>query len=174
MRRWKKDLLGCKYENGVWLEKEITEAEPDLTQEVQTALVSLQQFSLMRSLGVEIPVAQQAEAEVKALSNIDIPAADGTFKTGVRAEKDSVVTYNGAKYKCLQTHITQADWAPGLAPALWEAVREEYAEFKQPTGAHNAYNKGDRVTFNGSRYESLIDGNVYSPAAYPAGWKLLA
>ena len=33
--------------------------------------------------------------------------------------------------------------------------------------------KGDRVLFNGSVYESLIDGNAYSPTAYPAGWKLI-
>ena len=43
----------------------------------------------------------------------------------------------------------------------------------EPTGAHDAYKKGDRVLFNGSVYESLIDGNAYSPTAYPAGWKLI-
>lgn len=48
-----------------------------------------------------------------------------------------------------------------------------YDEWKQPTGAHDAYKKGDRVLFNGSVYESLIDGNAYSPTAYPAGWKLI-
>ena len=41
----------------------------------------------------------------------------------------------------------------------------------QPTGAHDAYNKGDKVTFEGKHYISLIDGNVYSPTAYPAGWQ---
>lgn len=50
---------------------------------------------------------------------------------------------------------------------------EPYDEWKQPTGAHDAYKKGDRVLFNGSVYESLIDGNAYSPTAYPAGWKLI-
>ena len=30
---------------------------------------------------------------------------------------------------------------------------------------------GDKVTFNGKHYISLIDANVYSPAAYPAGWQ---
>lgn len=44
-------------------------------------------------------------------------------------------------------------------------------EFKQPTGAHDAYKKGDVVMFNGKKYESLIDNNTYSPEAYPAGWK---
>lgn len=46
------------------------------------------------------------------------------------------------------------------APPIW----------LQPLGAHDAYNTGDRVTFEGKVYESTIDGNVWSPAAYPAGW----
>ena len=43
----------------------------------------------------------------------------------------------------------------------------------QPTGAHDAYNKEDRVSFDGGNYESVIDGNVWSPSAYPAGWKAI-
>ena len=45
--------------------------------------------------------------------------------------------------------------------------------FVQPTGAHDAYNIGDLVTFEGSTYESQIDANTYSPTAYPAGWLLV-
>ena len=45
-------------------------------------------------------------------------------------------------------------------------------EFVQPTGSHDAYNTGDRVTYGGKVYESTIDGNVWSPDAYPAGWQL--
>lgn len=143
-------------------------------QEQIDVLTILQQFSLMQSLGVEISQEQQAEAEVKALYGMEIPVADGAFKTGVKVEKDSEITYNGSTYKCLQTHIMQADWTPDKAASLWQVVKEEFAEFKQPSGAHDAYNKGDKVTFGGKKYESLIDGNTYSPTAYPAGWKLLA
>lgn len=39
------------------------------------------------------------------------------------------------------------------------------------TGAHDAYKRGDKVTFEGKHYISLIDANVYSPTAYPAGWQ---
>ena len=46
--------------------------------------------------------------------------------------------------------------------------------FVQPTGAAGAYSKGDRVTFEGAVWESVIDANVWSPTAYPAGWKALA
>ncbi len=50
----------------------------------------------------------------------------------------------------------------------------EIPVWKQPTGAQDAYNKGDRVWYPAkftAVYVSLIDANVYSPEAYPAGWK---
>ena len=47
---------------------------------------------------------------------------------------------------------------------------EGYPAWVQPTGGHDAYAKGARVSFEGSDYESLIDGNVWSPTGYPAGW----
>lgn len=47
----------------------------------------------------------------------------------------------------------------------------EYPDFVQPTGAHDAYKKGDIVRYNGKLYQSLIDANAYSPDAYPQGWQ---
>ena len=75
-------------------------------------------------------------------------------------------------YKCVQAHTSQADWTPDAVPALWVKIStEEWPEWVQPTGAHDAYQKGDKVTYNGKRYVSRIDANVYSPEAYPAGWE---
>lgn len=51
------------------------------------------------------------------------------------------------------------------------SIESTIPEFKQPTGAHDAYHKGDLVLFKGKKYESLIDNNVYSPEVYAAGWK---
>ena len=48
---------------------------------------------------------------------------------------------------------------------------DTYPEWVQPTGAHDAYNTGDRVTYNGRVYESTMDGNVWAPDAYPQGWE---
>lgn len=76
-------------------------------------------------------------------------------------------------YKVIQAHTSQADWTPDSLPALYTAVgltEEGYPVWAQPTGAHDAYNKGDIVDYNGVLYQSLIDGNTYSPEAYPAGW----
>jgi hypothetical protein len=78
-------------------------------------------------------------------------------------------------YKVVQAHTSQADWTPDKTPALYVAIgldEKGYPVWSQPTGAHDAYNTGDVVDFNGTLYESLIDGNVYAPDAYPAGWKV--
>ena len=48
---------------------------------------------------------------------------------------------------------------------------EEYPPFVKPEGAHDAYQKGACITFNGEKYESLIDNNVWAPDVYPQGWK---
>ena len=97
-----------------------------------------------------------------------------------------IVSYNGKLYKSI---IDANVWAPDVYPAGWEEYTESTGggdsgttepetppaetipDFVQPTGAHDAYKKGDKVKFEGKIYESLIDANTYSPSAYPAGWK---
>ena len=80
--------------------------------------------------------------------------------------------YNGTLYKCIQAHTSQADWAPDATPALWKTVSlDEYPEWVQPTGAHDAYNIGDKVTYNGQHYVCTSNANVYAPDVY--GWDLI-
>ena len=85
---------------------------------------------------------------------------------------DDRVQYGGILYKCVQAHTTQADWTPDITPALWVVVSiEEYPEWVQPTGAHDAYNIGNKVTYKGNHYVCDINGNVYAPDVY--GWTLI-
>ena len=76
-------------------------------------------------------------------------------------------------YKVVQAHTSQSYWAPDITPSLYVAIGLNelgYPVWSQPTGAHDAYNTGDIVDYSGVLYQSLMDGNVYSPEAYPAGW----
>lgn len=76
-------------------------------------------------------------------------------------------------YKVVQAHTSQADWTPDVTASLFVAIGlddDGYPVWSQPTGAHDAYNTGDIVNYNGTLYQSLIDGNTYSPEAYPSGW----
>lgn len=49
---------------------------------------------------------------------------------------------------------------------------EEWPEYVQPTGAHDAYNTGDKITYNGQHYICKMEGCVWNPTDYPAGWEL--
>ena len=82
------------------------------------------------------------------------------------------VRYNSTLYKCVQAHTSQTGWIPDATPALWVAVSlDEYPEWVQPTGAHDAYNTGDKVSYNGKHYISTIDANTYAPDVY--GWEVV-
>ena len=87
---------------------------------------------------------------------------------------------DGVLYECLSdTAYSPTDYA-----AAWkadggqssgdagggDAGADEWPEFVQPTGAHDAYQKGDKITFNGKRYICQMDNCAYSPAAYAQAW----
>lgn len=79
-------------------------------------------------------------------------------------------------YKVVQNHMSQSDWTPDNTPSLYTAIGLDsngYPVWSQPTGSHDAYNIGDIVNYNGTLYESIIDGNTYSPEAYPSGWQIV-
>lgn len=73
------------------------------------------------------------------------------------------------KVKTLEA--TETKPSEGTNEPSEEVVIEEYPEYKQPMGAHDSYKIGDKVTFNGKKYVSLIDGNNWSPSVYPQGWE---
>lgn len=94
------------------------------------------------------------------------------WEAGIAVTAGERYRYDSKLYRVIQSHTTQADWTPDVTPALFAEVSiEEWPEWIQPTGAQDAYNKGDKVTYDGRRYVSTIDGNVWAPDAYPAGWE---
>lgn len=92
------------------------------------------------------------------------------------ADKDYVkndrVRWGGLLYKLFpETHHSQSDWTPDIVPAIWVRVdnsTEEYPEWRQPLGAQDAYNEGDKVSHNDKHWISNIDSNVWEPGIY--GW----
>lgn len=78
---------------------------------------------------------------------------------------------NGNLNKCVQAHRSQAGWEPENTPALWTKIgdpSEEYPEWSQPLGAHDAYPLGAKVSHNGKKWTSDVDNNVWEPGVY--GW----
>lgn len=78
-------------------------------------------------------------------------------------------------YKVVQAHTSQADWTPDASASLFSALGLDtggHPVWSRPSGAHDAYNMGDIVNYNGTLYKSLIDGNTYSPEEYAQGWEV--
>ncbi len=89
---------------------------------------------------------------------------------GEAYEVGARIRYNDKLYRVVQAHTSQLGWEPDITPALFTEITMPgtIAEWKQPTGAQDAYNTGDRVTYNEQTWESTVDNNVWQPGVY--GW----
>lgn len=96
----------------------------------------------------------------------------GAWQTGADYAVGVRVRYGDKLYRCEQAHRSQEDWTPDATPALWTEVAKpgEIPEWRQPTGAQDAYNKGDKVRHNDAVWTSDVDGNVWEPGVY--GWTM--
>ena len=89
-------------------------------------------------------------------------------------KRGEVYVYNGEVVRIVQDHnrASVSHYNPKDVPALYLfRPVSGCPDWKQPAGAHDAYNIGDCCTYKGSKYESVINANVWNPETYPAGWK---
>ena len=114
---------------------------------------------------------------------MEIATVYPAYKVGKHYKINEMITYgtndvnDPQLYRVVQEHTSQSDWTPNTTKSLYTPIGlndNGYPIWSQPTGSHDAYNTGDVVDYNGKLYKSLIDGNVYSPEAYPQGWELMA
>lgn len=126
-----------------------------------------------------MPVRESMDAAGAMLTDeqaASVPALYSAWETGTAYNAGDRRTYGGVLYKCLQAHTSQDDWTPDVAVSLWATVLipdpDVIPDWVQPDST-NAYMKGDKVRYNGVVYRSLIDNNVWSPDAYPAGWEIV-
>ena len=134
-------------------------------------MISLEKARQLRAM---IEKASVSLSDEDALEAAELFAV---WASGTEYVAEQRIRYGGKLYRCVQGHTAQEGWEPDKTQALWTevALPGEIPVWKQPTGAQDAYNKGDRVWYPAkftTVYVSLIDANVYSPEAYPAGWKV--
>ena len=141
-------------------------------------------------LGTESNMEQASEQIRKALQifaqtltdeqAMEIATVYPAYEVGRAYTTDEMFTYgindvgDPQLYRVVQAHTSQSDWTPDATPALYAPIGlnpQGYPKWSRPTGAHDAYNIGDIVDYNGTLYKSLIDGNVWSPEEYPVGWE---
>lgn len=129
----------------------------------------------------EKAIALRKLIEQAAVSLPDEDALEGVelfpaWTAGKEFATDIRVGYNGKLYRCVQTHTSQIGWEPPVTPALWTEVAKpgEIPVWKQPSGAQDAYQTGDKVHYpdrDGPVYVSIMDNNVWEPTVY--GWEVV-
>lgn len=112
---------------------------------------------------------------------LEVPSVYPEWEVNHNYKQGDIISYGQNSlgdpqlYKVVKEHTSQDDWKPGVGTeSLYTAFGVDESGipiWKQPSGAHDAYNKGDKVKYNEKYYESLIDGNVWAPETYSAGWK---
>ena len=115
------------------------------------------------------PYIEKAAISLSDADALKVPTMFPTWAAGKSYSTDDRIEYGGTLYRCVQGHTAQEDWTPPATPALWTAVSlEEWPDWVQPLGAHDAYNVGAKVTHAGKHWTSNIDANVWEPGVY--GW----
>jgi|GEM_PF-1955306 len=157
-------LHGSYYINGEFV-------QPPTSDEV---VISIDQANNMLTasdrLGVSLSIMQKAQVTAAFAVDMNlVPLADGQeWQPGMNLVNGTIVTHNGQNWQVVQAHISHEDWTPDATSALFKQIREAYADWVQPRGAHDAYMRGDRVLWDGNVWVSDIDNNVWMPGAH--GW----
>jgi hypothetical protein len=71
----------------------------------------------------------------------------------------------------IEERLSKLESGSSTDPGELEEPGDKWPEYKQPTGAHDAYRVGDKITYNGKHYTCVLDGCVWSPDTYPQGWQ---
>jgi hypothetical protein len=83
------------------------------------------------------------------------------------------INWNGTIKKASVDLWDTAENSPENAPSLWQDIeyKDGYRIIPDTLTVTTAFAKGECGWWNGVLYRSLIDGNVYTPAVYHAGWE---
>ena len=93
-------------------------------------------------------------------------------KSGALVKVGTRIKWNGVlKRAAVDLYDTETN-TPDVAPTLWEDIsyKDGYRIIPEIITVGLAFAKGEIGWWKGVKYKSLLDANVYTPDAYPAGW----
>jgi len=160
-----KYIMNVKKQGGAVVVRIVTDGDAALYGDI-TADMTPAQVADLTAICDDI-IARLGSEEIPV--NVSAPE----WRAGLAVKVGEVYLYDGQAYQVIQAHTTQSDWPPPIVPALFRQMfaappGQEYPDWVQPAGGHDAYKKGDRVKFDGQNWESTIDANVWQPGVY--GW----
>ena len=173
------DLTDMRPPDGMWRAKftgsewiETGEPPPQIPQPPSFQQIQAQAFAA-NLLGIEMTLTPQEQEVIATIAMLESPT-DGTQwlpEKRIWLGQGTIVNSSGQNFYVIQGHFTQADWAPHDTPALFMLMQEDYAEWVQPQGTHDAYMQGDKVSFGGQMWVSDINNNVWQPGVH--GWSVV-
>lgn len=130
---------------------------------------------LTNAVNARLAETNSALAKLDDTNALKVKTLYEEWKVGIEYKTGDRIRYGDKLYRCVQAHTSQADWTPDIAPALWTEVAEPgtIPVWKQPTGAQDAYQTGDKVWYpekDTTVYISTVDSNVWQPGVY--GWEV--
>lgn len=118
-----------------------------------------------------------------AMTSVDDKTASESAELFPRLTYDGSLIKSGTRI-CFNGSIKRAsvdlwdtrDNAPDKAPTLWEDIeyRDGYRLIPEVITAGTAFVKDECGWWGNDLYRSLLDGNVWTPEAYPSGWELVS
>ena len=88
-------------------------------------------------------------------------------------KKGTIVSEGGKLYRSIHDIVNVAqNTRPSITPSMWTPIAdpaEEYPEWVQPIGAHDAYPEGAKVSHNGKKWVNTCPNNIYEPSVF--GWE---
>lgn len=118
-----------------------------------------------------VKLAQDGELDNTTIS--EHPSLFPTWTPNWTGKAGNILMDGGALYRSIHdiTNVAQ-NTKPSETPSMWTPIAdptEEFPEWSQPIGAHDAYSKGDKVSHSDKQWLSSVDGNVWEPGVY--GWE---
>jgi hypothetical protein len=153
--------IGMVRINNVW-------TMPEVTEEPKTPDIQMVVHDLGEALK---PYLKANELTAETLYMFSVLYIE--WEAGQTITADTIRSYKGKIYEVINAHtphVTQIGWEPDKTPALWKVFTPAgvIAAWKQPAGAQDAYQIGDKVTYNGFTWQSTAANNVWAPGVY--GW----
>lgn len=95
--------------------------------------------------------------------------------SGEAVQAGTRINWGGQVKKAAVTLWDREDQDPDHAPDLWADLDyvDGVRKIPDPITATTAFANGELGWWNGTIYKSLMDGNVWTPEAYPSSWEVV-
>ena len=131
---------------------------------------------LAKEKAAKISVAKLIDSEGLTAEEVEeVTYLFNEFEVGKSYIVGDMLVCNDKLYKVVQAHTSQSDWTPDITASLFTVVQAQgvIEEWGTRNLTVNPFMIGEQVRFEGVVYESTIDNNVWTPADYPQGWKVI-